>query len=91
MTSRLGRLLLIIVPLLGILFSAPVASAWYTHPYYGHFRRHYHHHRHWRDYGYNRRFYYDRDWRGYPWRYRDDRYSRAYPYEYYRYRGHRDD
>jgi len=85
MTSRLSRLLLIIVPLLGILFSAPVASA-----HYHHYWRH-HHYRYWRDHDYNRGFYYDRGWRAYPRRYRYERYSRVYPYSYYWYRGDRDD
>src|SRR4051794_23745405 len=63
MISRLARFLLIIVPLLGIFFSAPVASAWQHHHYWRH------HHHYWRNYGYNRRPYYDRDWYAYPRRY----------------------
>ena len=83
MRSRLSRLFLMIVPLLGILFSAPVASA------HHHYWRHHHHY--WRNYDYDRRLYYDRDWRAYPRPYRYERYSRAYPRGYYRYKGNRDD
>ena len=89
MKSHLSRLLLVVVPLLGILFSAPVASAWYP-DHHGHYWRH-HHHRYWRHHSYYPRYYYDRDWYAYRRPYRYERYSRVYPYNYYGYRGHRDD
>ncbi len=89
--SRLSRLLLIIVPFLGILFSAPIASAWYPH-HQGHYWRHHHrYHHYWRRHAYRPPYYYDRDWYAYRRPDRYERYSRVDPYYYYGYRGHRDD
>lgn len=84
MISRFSRLLLIIIPLIGVLFSVPVASARYHRHWH-----HRHHHHYWRNGDYNRRFYYNRDWRAYPYRHRYNRYSEAYPHGYYWHRGNR--
>ena len=86
MRTNLKRMFLAGLPLVGILLTAPVASAYtyyeysysYPHRYHRYHRPHRRHHHHWRRYNYDPYYSYrDRDWSR-------DRYSyyRSYPYGY---------
>ncbi|HJY84607.1 MAG TPA: hypothetical protein VKK81_26430 [Candidatus Binatia bacterium] len=85
MRTKLRHMLLAILPLAGLLWTAPVALArdYYPPPYY--YRHHHHHHyRHWRRDAYRHPYYYDRGWYRSPDRYG---YYRPYPdwYRWHRY------
>ena len=91
MRTSVKRLFAAILPLTGLLLTAPLATTaqaahnpeWYRHhdPYA------YRHHRHWRRYNYNYPYTYNRRWYG-PERYS---YYRPDPYWYAHRRHHHDD
>ena len=81
MPTPLKRLLVTILPLTGLLLTAPVGLAYADkdHHHHHHWRRHHdrHHSRHWPRDAYERRYYRDRYGRSYtvPDRYAGERYS----------------